>query len=76
LIQCRHAEAALQHIDALGAIPERVYELTRARAYLDKAREEASEAHYGDAIRLAKASQDAADRARAPEEYGGVKGSF
>lgn len=39
------------------------YELTLARSYLDKAREEASEAHYGLSIQLAKSSQQASKRA-------------
>jgi hypothetical protein len=59
---CRRADRALQDASVSVAAAQ-VYELTLARAYLDKAREEASEAHYGVAIELADASQRASQRA-------------
>lgn len=62
-VACRRADRALQDVSVSVAAVQ-VYELTLARAYLDKAREEASEAHYGAAIELADASQRASQRAR------------
>jgi hypothetical protein len=70
-LQCRRAEASLKSAASSVAVAARVYELTLARAYLDKAREETSEANYGVAIELAGASQRASTRARAPQ-YGRV----
>ena len=61
-VACRRADRALQDASPSAAAAH-VYELTLARAYLDKAREEASEAHYGAAIELADASQRASQRA-------------
>lgn len=83
-LQCRRAEASLKGAASSVAVAARVYELTLARAYLDKAREEASEANYGVAIQLAGASlrastlgsrayTGASTRARTPE-YGVTKG--
>jgi hypothetical protein len=87
-MECRRADSLLRSVSgsivapihgslALGLASTRTYELTLARAYLDKAREEASEAHYGSAIELARASQRASQRARAPagaSHYDGTKG--
>lgn len=64
LIQYRRANAALQRVGNVQT-PAGIYELTRARAYLDKAREEAGEAHYGLAIELAIDAERAAKRALA-----------
>lgn len=74
LVQCRKAEAKLVALEAAAAripsagssrpsLPEVSYELTLARAYLDKARQEGSEARYGVSIKLAKSSQQASARA-------------
>jgi hypothetical protein len=84
-MECRRAERLLQSVSSSafatsyglrgpGPAAARTYELTLARAYLDKAREEASEAHYGSAIELAGASQSASQRARAPQQYDATKG--
>ena len=62
LLQCRRANAALQRVGPVTT-PAAIYELTRARAYLDKAREEAAEAHYGLSIELAQNAERAAVRA-------------
>lgn len=64
---CRDAARAVEHGVASGS--HGIYQLTLARAYLEKAREEASEAHYGSAVRLARAAQSATESARdsAPE---------
>jgi hypothetical protein len=72
-MECRRAEQLLQSVSTSAFASSRTYELTLARAYLGKAREEASEAHYGSAIELAGASQRASQRARAPQ-YDGTKG--
>jgi hypothetical protein len=83
-MECRRAEQLLQSVSSSafaasyglrgpGPAATRTYELTLARAYLDKAREEASEAHYGSAIELAGASQRASQRVRAPH-YDATKG--
>jgi hypothetical protein len=63
-VECREAERAVAH--AIAAKPEGIYQLTLARAYLEKAREEASEAHYGSAARLAQAAKAKAKAAIAP----------
>jgi hypothetical protein len=78
-MECRRAERLLRSASTSAAapLPARSYELTLARAYLDKAREEASEAHYGSATELARASQRASQRARVPGgalRYDGTKG--
>jgi hypothetical protein len=65
-MECRRAERLLRSASSSSAASAQTYELTLARAYLEKAREEASEAHYGPAIELANASQRASQRARAP----------
>ena len=75
-VQCRRAERLLADVSAPSAArraPAQLYELTLARAYLDKAREEASEAHYGVALELAAASQRASERVRG-SGHGAAKG--
>lgn len=62
-IECREAERALKHAPSLANDPANLYQLTLARAYLDKAREEAAEAHYGEARLLAQAAKGATRRA-------------
>ena len=62
-MECRAAASAVEHGVASG--PRGIYQLTLARAYLEKAREEASEAHYGSAVSLARAAQLATERAGA-----------
>ena len=53
-VQVRRARQA---VEAAGQIENAgIYQLTMARAFLDKAREEVSEAHYQEASDLAKAS--------------------
>ena len=76
LVQCRKADASLRGLEDLAlhvpergesgvsSLPEVSYELALARAYLEKAREEASEARYGLAAQLAKRSQQASARGR------------
>ena len=54
-VECRVAARSVEHGVASG--PRGIYQLTLARAYLEKAREEASEAHYGSAVRLAQAAK-------------------
>jgi hypothetical protein len=62
-VECREAERAVTQ--AVAADPAGIYQLTLARAYVEKAREEASEAHYGSATRLAQAAKAASARASA-----------
>jgi hypothetical protein len=57
------AAAAVETARASGAAKTAPYELAAAQAYLAKAREEASEAQYLDAIRFAKAAEANADKA-------------
>jgi hypothetical protein len=61
-LECRDAARAVERGVASG--PQGIYQLTLARAYLEKAREEAAEAHYGSAVSLAHAAQLATERAR------------
>ena len=62
-LDCRDAERVVAR--GVAPTPRGVYQLTLARAYLEKAREEASEAHYGRASRLAHAAKLATERASA-----------
>jgi hypothetical protein len=59
---CR--EAGRSVAGGVATTPRGIYELTLARAYLEKAREEASEAHYGSASALAQAATLATQRAK------------
>jgi len=59
----RSAAAAVKKADAAGALQSAPYWHTRAKAYLDKAREEAGNSDYATATRYAKASEQAALRA-------------
>lgn len=64
LAETHRAERALVSTTGLRSTPAATYALTMSRAYLEKAREEASEAQYGAAIAYAKASQRAAQEAQ------------
>jgi hypothetical protein len=57
------ASSKLEMARALGAERHAPYEYWLAKAHLDKAMEEASTADYGDAIQLADAAEQAADKA-------------
>ena len=72
-VECREAERAVAH--AVAADPAGIYQLTLARAYVEKAREEASEAHYGSATRLAEAAKAASARASASASTFGSRAS-
>jgi carbonic anhydrase len=60
-LECREAERAVAQ--GVATTPRGIYQLTLAHAYLEKAREEASEAHYGSASALAQAATLATHRA-------------
>lgn len=62
-LACRRAERSVQKAGHTTADPQTTYELTLAQAYLDKAREEASQAEYATARTLAAAAVLAAHRA-------------
>ena len=62
-ISIERAEDALQRADADHASWFAPYEYHHARARLRKAREEAAESSYEDAIRLARASERYSERA-------------
>jgi hypothetical protein len=62
-VQNVKAAAAVERAREAGTAKSAPYELAAAQAYLAKAREEASEAQYVDAIRFAKAAQAQADKA-------------
>ncbi len=64
LAETRRAERALVSTQGLRDTPSAVYALTMGRAYLEKAREEAAEAHYGNAVAYARAARHAADDAQ------------
>ena len=64
LSETRRAERALISTQGLRDTPGAAYALTMGRAYLEKAREEASEAHYGNAVAYARAARRAADDAQ------------
>jgi hypothetical protein len=74
-VQNTKAARAVEHAKRARAAEAAPYEFTLAQAYLDKAREEASEAAYQDANRLARKSQEnaakAVDRARQSTSSGG-----
>lgn len=63
-LECRRAERELARTPSVASDAANVYQLTLARAYLDKAREEAAEAHYGTARDLARAAKQATESAR------------
>jgi hypothetical protein len=62
-VQNVRAAAAVERAREAGTARSAPYELAAAEAYLAKAREEASQAQYVDAIRFAKAAQQNADKA-------------
>ena len=64
LSETRRAERALISTQGLRNTPGAAYSLTMGRAYLEKAREEAAEAHYGNAVAYAQAARRAADEAQ------------
>lgn len=64
LSETRRAERALVSTQGLRETPAAMYALTMGRAYLEKAREEAAEAHYGNAVAYARAARHAADDAQ------------
>jgi hypothetical protein len=64
LAETHRAERALVSTTGLSQTPATVYALTLSRAYLDKAREQSSEAQYGSAIAYAKAATRAAEDAQ------------
>jgi len=62
-VGARDAQLALQEAERARAGELALYELTLARLYLEKAREEASEAHYALALRLLQRSEESAHAA-------------
>ncbi len=62
-VNTSRAAAAVEAARESGAGSENEYEMTLAQAYLDKAREEASEAQYLDAIHYAKYARSFAENA-------------
>lgn len=62
-VQSTKAARAVEHARRSHAGDQAPYEFTLAEAYLEKAREESSEAAYQDANRLARKSQDNAAKA-------------
>jgi hypothetical protein len=64
LAETHRAERALVSTEGLSPTPAASYAITLSRAYLDKAREEASEAHYGSAVAFAKSATAAAQDAQ------------
>lgn len=64
LAETHRAERALVSTGGLRSTPAASYALTLSRAYLDKAREEASVAHYGRAVAYARAATAAAHDAQ------------
>jgi hypothetical protein len=64
LAETHRAERALVSTEGLRPTPAATYAVTLSRAYLDKAREEASEAHYGSAVAFARAATQAAQDAQ------------
>ena len=62
-VNTSRAAAAVEAARQSGAGSENEYEMTLAQAYLDKAREEASEAQYLDAIHYAKYARSFAENA-------------
>jgi hypothetical protein len=64
LAETHRAERALVSTHGLRSTPAANYALTLGHAYLDKAREEAAEAHYGRAVVYARAATAAAHDAQ------------
>jgi hypothetical protein len=64
LAETHRAERTLLSTSGLRSTPATTYALTLSRAYLEKAREEASEAQYGAAVAYAKAATRAAQDAQ------------
>jgi hypothetical protein len=62
-VNTSRAAAAVEAARKSGAGAEHEYEMTLAQAYLDKAREEASEAQYLDAIHYAQYARSFAENA-------------
>lgn len=62
-VEANSADRQLREARALGAEHYAPYEYFYAREHLDKARTEAAEADYGDAIGLAKTSEEYAVKA-------------
>ena len=59
------AARAVEQARQAGAEEHAPYELAYAEAYLDKAREEAAEASYEDAMRFAETAEEFGEKARA-----------
>ncbi len=57
------AARSVERARQVGAEKLAPYEMTLAKAYLEKAREESAEAAYEEAVHLAKLSRSIADRA-------------
>jgi hypothetical protein len=62
-VNSSRAVRALEHAKRARAAEHARYELTLAEAYLAKAREESAQAAYQDAIQLARASKQNAEKA-------------
>lgn len=62
-VKANSAASNLEEARTLGADKSAEYEYWRAKAYLDKASEEAAEAEYGDAIDFADIADEAAEKA-------------
>ncbi len=62
-IQVNAAASKVEEARALGAEQYAPYEYYYAKEHLDKAQSEAAEADYSDAVDLAEASEDYADKA-------------
>jgi hypothetical protein len=62
-VQSTKAARAVEHARRSHAGDQAPYEFTLAEAYLEKAREESSEAQYQDANRLSRKSQENAAKA-------------
>lgn len=67
LVRSRAAERALAEAEVAQSARHASYELILARLYLEKAREEAGEAHYASALDLADRAAQSARRAEALE---------
>lgn len=74
-VEARVAQHALRVAEQTGARELAAYEYTLARLYLDKAREEAGEAHYAFALKLLQRSQRSAHKARTVAEARAVQAS-
>ena len=64
-VHARAAESAVEAAESAQSDKYASYELVHARVLLDKAHEEASEAHYALALDLAERAEQSARRARA-----------